>query len=125
MKKQILSVAVALMIGSTVCLAQQPKNGQWQANREKRVEQMVTDLGLKDQQATDFKAALESMMPKRTTDGTRPSREEMQKQRAAGEAKIKTILTADQYKKYQDLRKQQMANRRGGMNRGSRNHQQQ
>ena len=42
--------------------------------------------------------------------GERPSREDMQKKRTEMEAKIKGILTEDQYKKYQDMQK----NRRNG-----------
>ena len=45
MRKQILSLAVALLIGSTVCMAQNRQNGK--ADREKRMEQIVADLGLK------------------------------------------------------------------------------
>ena len=37
MRKQILSLAVALLIGSTVCMAQNRQNGK--ADREKRMEQ--------------------------------------------------------------------------------------
>lgn len=61
MRKQILSLAVALLIGSTVCMAQNRQKGK--ADREKRIEQMVTDLGLNEKQAKDFKAAMEEMRP--------------------------------------------------------------
>ena len=43
MRKQILSLAVALLIGSTVCMAQNRQYGK--ADREKRMEQIVADLG--------------------------------------------------------------------------------
>ncbi len=56
MRKQILSLAVALLIGSTVCMAQNRQNGK--ADREKRMEQIVADLGLNEKQAKDFKAAI-------------------------------------------------------------------
>lgn len=46
MRKQILSLAVALLIGSTVCMAQNHQKGK--ADREKRIEKMVTDLGLNE-----------------------------------------------------------------------------
>ena len=57
MRKQILSLAVALLIGSTVCMAQNHQKGK--ADREKRIEKMVTDLGLNEKQAKDFKAAMD------------------------------------------------------------------
>ena len=56
MRKQILSLAVALLIGSTVCMAQNHQKGK--ADREKRIEKMVTDLGLNENQSKDFKAAM-------------------------------------------------------------------
>ena len=61
MRKLILSLAVALLIGSTVCMAQNHQKGK--ADREKRIEKMVTDLGLNEKQAKDFKAAMEEMKP--------------------------------------------------------------
>lgn len=61
MRKLILSLTVALLIGSTVCMAQNRQKGK--ADREKRIEKMVTDLGLNEKQAKDFKAAMEEMKP--------------------------------------------------------------
>lgn len=110
MKKQILSLVVALLIGSTVCMAQHPRQGK--DGREKRIEQMITDLGLNEKQAKDFKAALEEMRPARNNSNERPSREEMQKKRKEMDAKIKSILTDEQYKKYQEMRKKEYENRR-------------
>lgn len=113
MKKQILSLVVALLIGTTVCIAQnRPQGQQRKVDREKRVEKMITDLGLNEKQAKDFKAALEEMRPAKQKLGERPSREEMQKKRAEVEAKIKKILTDEQYKKYQDMRKKENENRK-------------
>ena len=107
MRKQILSLLVVLLIGSTVCMAQDRQKGK--VDREKRIEQIITDLGLNEKQAKDFKAAMEEMRP---TNNERPSREEMQKKRKEGEAKIKSILTDEQYKKYQDMRKKENADRK-------------
>lgn len=113
MRKQILSLVVALLVGSTVCMAQTPKQGKGKMDREKRMEQMITDLGLNEKQAKDFKAAMEEMRPaKRSSATERPSREEMQKKRKEMETKIKSILTDDQYKKYQEIRQKENANRR-------------
>ena len=57
MRKLILSLTVALLIGSTVCMAQNRQKGK--VDREKRMEQMITDLGLNEKQAKDFKAAMD------------------------------------------------------------------
>ena len=100
MRKQILSLLVVLLIGSTVCMAQDRQKGK--VDREKRIEQIITD----------FKAAMEEMRPTKRNSNERPSREEMQKKRKEGEAKIKSILTDEQYKKYQDMRKKENADRK-------------
>ncbi len=42
-------------------MAQNRQNGK--ADREKRMEQIVADLGLNEKQAKDFKAAMEEMRP--------------------------------------------------------------
>lgn len=110
MRKQILSLAVALLIGSTVCMAQNRQNGK--ADREKRMEQIVADLGLNEKQAKDFKAAMEEMRPAKNKSNERPTREEMQKKRQEIDAKIKSILTDEQYKKYQDMRKKDNAKKK-------------
>ena len=120
MRKQILSLLVVLLIGSTVCMAQDRQKGK--VDREKRIEQIITDLGLNEKQAKDLgavkirirslKAAMEEMRPTKRNSNERPSREEMQKKRKEGEAKIKSILTDEQYKKYQDMRKKENADRK-------------
>lgn len=103
MKKQIITLAVLFLMGSAACMAQdQPQGGR--PDMSKRVEKMIKELGLNDAQAKDFKSAMEEMHPGKNN-GERPSREEMQKKREASDAKIKAILTADQYTKYQEMRK--------------------
>ena len=110
MKKQILGLAVVLFMGSTVCMAQDNRGGR--PDMSKRIEQMVTELGLNETQAKDFKAVMEEMRPNRNSSGERSSREEMQKKRNEADAKIKKILTDEQYKKYQSMRPQR-GQRRG------------
>jgi Spy/CpxP family protein refolding chaperone len=109
MKKQILSLAVALLLGSAVCMAQDNRGER--PDMSKRIEQMVTDLGLNETQAKEFKAAMEEMRPDRNNSGERPSREEMEKKRNEVDAKIKKILTDEQYKKYQSMRSERRQRR--------------
>lgn len=104
MKKQILSLAVALFIGSAVCMAQDNRGGR--PDRTQRIEQIITELGLNETQAKNFKAVMEEMRPGKNESGERPSREEMEKKRDEADAKIKKILTEEQYKKYQSMRSQ-------------------
>ena len=107
MKKQILGLAVVLFMGSAVCMAQDNRGGR--PDMSKRIGQMVTDLGLNETQAKEFKAV---MRPNRDASGERPSREEMEKKRNEADAKLKKILTDEQYKKYQSMRPQR-GQRRG------------
>ena len=55
---------------------------------------------------------MEEMRPNRDASGERPSREEMEKKRNEADAKLKKILTDEQYKKYQSMRPQR-GQRRG------------
>ena len=105
MKKQILGLAVVLFMGSAVCMAQDNRGGR--PDMSKRIEQMVTDLGLNETQAV-----MEEMRSNRNASGERPSREEMEKKRNEADAKLKKILTDEQYKKYQSMRPQR-GQRRG------------
>ena len=104
MKKQILTLALALFLGTAVGMAQENRGER--PDPSKRIEQMVTDLGLNETQAKEFKAVMEEMRPNRDASGERPSREEMEKKRNEADAKLKKILTDEQYKKYQSMRPQ-------------------
>ena len=55
---------------------------------------------------------MEEMRSNRNASGERPSREEMEKKRNEADAKLKKILTDEQYKKYQSMRPQR-GQRRG------------
>ena len=87
MRKQILSLAVALLIGSIACMAQNRQNGK--ADREKRMEQIVADLGLNEKQAKDFKAAMEEMRPAKKKSNERPTRDMRKKDNAKKKKKAK------------------------------------
>ena len=60
----------------------------------------------------DFKAAMEEMRPAKNKSNEKPSKEEMQKKKKEVNAKIKSILTDEQYKKYQDMRKKDNADKK-------------
>lgn len=107
MKRLFLCLAmVAVLASSQVTMAQgRPQR----MNREQRMEQMVKQLNLSDEQCKEFKAVMDSVRP-RNNNGERPSREEMEKMRTEMESKIKSILTEEQYQKYQEMHK----NKRGG-----------
>lgn len=101
----MFSLVVASLIScSFICMAQdRPEKGG--RGPGQNIEQMVSELGLSDEQAEKLKAVFEEMKPDRNNSGERPSREEMEKKRSETDAKIKKILTDEQYAKYQELQK--------------------
>ena len=103
MRKRIVMLAALLIMGIAAGMAQKAERGN-RPDPSKQTEQMVTELGLNEDQAKQFKAVMEGMRPARSESGERPSREEMEKKRAEADAKIKAILTDEQYQKYQALR---------------------
>ncbi len=72
---------------------------------------MVTDLGLNEKQAKDFKAAMEEMKPAKINRMKTFTRRNA-KEKKEVDAKIKSILTDEQYKKYQDMRKKDNAKKK-------------
>ena len=60
----------------------------------------------------EFKAAMEEMRPAKNKSNEKPSKEEMQKKKKEVNAKIKSILTDEQYKKYLDMRKKDNAKKK-------------
>lgn len=101
MKKQLFSLAAALFLSSAACMAQGPQ-GQ-RPDRSQRIEQMITELGLDENQAQQFKEIMAEMKPGKNKSGERPSREEMEAKRKEMDEKIKAILTEEQYKKFQSM----------------------
>lgn len=101
MKKQIFSLAVALLISSAACMAQDHRRER--PDHTQRIEKMISELGLDKKQAEEFKKVMEEMKPSKDNSGKRPSREEMEAKRQEMNEKIQNILTEEQYKKYQSM----------------------
>ncbi len=108
MKKQILSLVAVLVLGSSACMAQNPQRD----GRDRRggmMERMKTELSLSDEQVAQMKEIFSEMRPQQQ--GERPTREQMQKRREEMTAKIKKVLTEEQYAKYEKMRKERRPNR--------------
>ncbi len=78
------------------------------ASKEKRgpkfdIEQMTKELNLSAEQKTQMQRVFDEMRPTQKGE-TRPSKEEMEAKRKASEAKIKAILTDEQYAKFEKMR---------------------
>lgn len=108
MKKQILSLVAVLVLGSSACMAQNPQRD----GRDRRggmMERMKTELSLSDEQVAQMKEIFSEMRPQQQ--GERPTREQMQKRREEMTAKIKKVLTEEQYAKYEKMRKERRPHR--------------
>ena len=103
MKKQLLTLMAVAMLSAVSCVAQSesPERGQRGGRRGDMMEKMKTELSLTDEQATKMKEVFSQMRPQKQ--GERPSKEEMEKKRTEMEAKVKEILTEEQYTKYQKM----------------------
>jgi periplasmic protein CpxP/Spy len=108
MKKQILSLVALFVLGSAACIAQDQPRGE-RGQRGNMVEKMKTELSLTDDQAAQMKEVFSQMRP--SQQGERPSREEMQKKREEMTAKVKKILTEEQYAKYEKMLKERRPQR--------------
>lgn len=104
MKKKILTLLAVAALTTASCMAQdEANNGRPpRGPRGDMMEKMKTELSLSDEQAAQLKEVFSSMRPGKN--GERPTREEMEKKRTETEAKVKKILTEEQYAKYQKMR---------------------
>jgi ATP phosphoribosyltransferase regulatory subunit HisZ len=102
MKHQVLAVVAFIALSSGACFAQKTKNEK--QDTPKSMESIVKDLGLNEKQAKEFKSAFSDRETAKTKEEEyRESRKEMNKQRKDSESIIKSILTKEQYKKYESL----------------------
>lgn len=120
MKKKLFTLLVAAVLSGTgVCMAQShPKSTV--STVVELVEQIVSDLGLSNKQAKKFKAAMEDMHPDKET-SEKLSREELEKKKTKADAKIKKILTDDQYQQYQQKYKDVQINNAPNNNNNNKN----
>lgn len=126
MKHKILSMALVLTVLISGAAVAQNRGGQHSAptieQRLKRWDNNVfSKLDLKnDQQAqmnkifTDYFNSQDSLR----NSGQRPSFDDIKKIAANRDEKVKSALSADQFKKYQDLIQQQQQSMRQGMGHG-------
>ncbi|MCD8202315.1 MAG: hypothetical protein LUD48_01575 [Prevotella sp.] len=63
MKKKIFSLAAVIMLFSATGMAQDQDQKQGRPDRSQGIEQMITELGLDETQAAQFKEVMAEMMP--------------------------------------------------------------
>ncbi|MGL5938460.1 MAG: hypothetical protein ACRCY5_07065 [Phocaeicola sp.] len=119
MKKVIFACAFLCSIGSMNIMAQNVKSikdaaqkkvesaekmGSAAQKKVESAEKMVKDLGLSEKQAKEFKTVWEERSPSKDGKSVeKPTLAEMEKKQAEADAKVKKILTEEQYAKYKKL----------------------
>ena len=123
--KRFLIVTCLMTFAIMVSAQEGQRRGGFQMTPEQRAqyyEQLKKDLSLSDKQLADFKKIDEEYMAKmreareKAGDDREKMRESMTKLRAEQTAKIKPLLSEEQFKKYEELQAQRMQ-RGGGGNR--------
>lgn len=123
--KKIYLLTIVLMLFTGLSMQAQQRGGERQrpnpeAQAQRMVQRMNEELKLTDKQQTDLKTLFTDTYKKRLqlVDKKQVDRdalmEQVKKDKEATDAKVKAILTADQYKKYQaneKKREQQRAER--------------
>lgn len=121
MKQRIIFLALLLFI-TTMSIAQAPQEQGKQPNSEEMVkrqtEQMVKELTLNETQKTKVEAINKKFGTKmsetlKAAGGDREkTREQMKTLRKDRDTELKSVLTAEQYTKYQEFEKKKMEERR-------------
>lgn len=116
---------IIMLLAGTVAFAQHGE-GKRAAWSEKRYEKLKTELSLNDDQSAKFKAIDQKYMDsfrKVRSDSSltkENKKAEMKKLRDGRDGEIKGVLTADQYKKWQDIKAQNADKRKHRGPRGRR-----
>jgi Spy/CpxP family protein refolding chaperone len=111
MKLAKLGVIAAIVLGGLVACSmataqeagkEAPKKGKGGFSAEQRLERLTTTLSLTDEQKPKVKAVLEDTAKKMQAVAPEERREKGRTIREEETKKLKEILTADQFKKYEE-----------------------
>lgn len=109
--KKVIGLFLVLLI-STVSVYAQNNKREGRVDPEKRIDMMVKELKLDDKQAVGFRKVQKDFMDEMkkmrdTSENDRDKmREKMKTMRTDRDAKVKKILTEEQYKLYQEKQSQ-------------------
>lgn len=124
--KKALGLVLVILLSSGAVYAQKEKS-DGNTGASPRTEQMIKDLKLDEKQASDFKKlnqefATQMKKNRESAKADRQNmRENMHSMREDYNAKMKKILTDEQYQQYQKMVKEHRKDMRNGGNRGDRN----
>lgn len=123
--KKVLIFALSLCFVATAIQAQAPKDGEKGKEKMKaRFEQMKTDLKLTDEQAAKIKDLFTAQgeQMKAIRESGEVNREKMKDLMKEREAKMKEILTPEQFAKLKEMRKNDRKDRPEGRPEGRKDH---
>lgn len=130
--KKIVFLTTAVLMSLSVMLHAQPREPQHRITPEQHAAQMVErlhkELTLTEKQQEELKTwfTRSFTQQKEESDKNRSNREAMrqfrEKQRKANDAELKKVLTAEQYKKYEENQRKRQEARRNQMRQGDRGH---
>ncbi len=119
MKKSI-AFFVAGLLSITLTFAQNDQGRSPEERAQRQTEQLTKQLNLSTEQAEKVKALSDDrmkQMQEMRASGARPDRQKMQELQENYEAKLKPILSTEQWTKYEKMREEQgsrMRDRRPG-----------
>ena len=118
--KKVIGLFLVILISSTTVFAQSGNRQGKKGDPSKRSEKMIEELKLNDKQAAEFckvEADFKDQMTKEreaVKEDRQKMREKMTAMRTEKDAQIKSILTDEQYKLYQEKQKKADSPRKKG-----------
>lgn len=118
--KKVIGLFLVIFISSATVFAQGGHRQGKKGDPSMRCEKMIEELKLDDKQAAEFRKAeadfREQMKKEREAakEDREKMREKMTAMRTEKDARIKQILTDEQYKQYLEKQKQMMSSRKKG-----------
>ncbi|WP_293715697.1 hypothetical protein [uncultured Parabacteroides sp.] len=118
--KKVIGLFLVILISSTTVFAQSGNRQGKKGDPSKRSEKMIEELKLNDKQAAEFRkveADFKDQMTKEreaVKEDRQKMREKMTAMRTEKDAQIKSILTDEQYKLYQEKQKKADSPRKKG-----------
>lgn len=118
--KKVIGLFLVILISSTTVFAQSGNRQGKKGDPSKRSEKMIEELKLNDKQAAEFRkveADFKDQMTKEreaVKEDRQKMREKMTAMRTEKDAQIKSILTDEQYKLYQEKQKKVDSPRKKG-----------
>ncbi|MDQ1087530.1 MULTISPECIES: periplasmic heavy metal sensor [unclassified Siphonobacter] len=118
--KKLIAFFVAGLLSTTLTFAQNDQGRSPEDRAQRQTEQLIKELNLSTEQAEKVKALSDDrmkQMQEMRANGARPDRQKMRELQENYEAKLKPVLTTEQWTKYEKIREEQrnrMRDRRPG-----------